>query len=422
MKHTDTRRKEIKPAELAELIRENMMYCAGTFYKYDDGCYRVVSKRMLKNRINDILTNKFYTKRKAEDAIDTLANKTEIKLKDLNPRDYLNLKNGLFDPMNCVLHPHTPEYYSTVQLNVKYSKDAKCELWLKTINEIFEGDMKKIEAMQEYFGLCLTRETKYRQALICVGEGRNGKSKMIEALENIIGAENRTAIALEQLNNGPAVAALFGKLLNASIETNAKSTVYDSIFKAIVSGDSIQANPKYKDPFSFRPFCKLIIATNTMPRVDDKTDAFFDRLLIVRFNRRFAESEENNELDSQLALEYDGIFKWCIEGLKRLQKRNRFEKPPVIQSEVDEYRIENNPVMLFIDDAAEIGPMHSVQKGDMYSAYVKWCRDNGHKPASHKRFAVELKRAAPSVIEKRTMKTRRWEGINLIHDRYDRLF
>ena len=46
-------------------------------------------------------------------------------------------------------------------------------------------------------------------------------------------------------------------------------------FKMLVSGDSITAERKFEQPFTFRNYAKLIFSANEIPASDDKTDAFY---------------------------------------------------------------------------------------------------------------------------------------------------
>ena len=101
--------------------------------------------------------------------------------------------------------------------------------------------------------------------------------------------------------------------------------VYDSIFKAVVSGEEIEADHKFKDPFKFRPVSKLIFAMNELPRVEDHSNGFFRRVVVIPFNRTFNEDKRNRNLKYELEQqELDGIFIWALEGLYRLEERGRF--------------------------------------------------------------------------------------------------
>jgi putative DNA primase/helicase len=292
--------------------------------------------------------------------------------------------------------------------------DAKCPKWIRTLNEIFEDDQEKIEILQEFFGLCLTKETKYEKALFLIGEGSNGKSVISQVLESILGEENYSAIPLEKLKNAHYTINLHQKLANISIETNSKSEVYDSIFKAVVSGDTITGDQKFKNPVKFRPYCKLIIASNNMPRVDDKTSAFFRRLIILRFNRQFSDVEQNKNLKQELKSELDGIFLWALEGLNRLEERKNFNNPKSVANELEEYRKENNNVLVFVEDACLRSPEKSMAKNDIYSEYNLWCKENGFRSLSKIKFGKELTRNFKDITDETDGTKRLWSGIGTV--------
>jgi Family of unknown function (DUF5906) len=51
------------------------------------------------------------------------------------------------------------------------------------------------------------------------------------------------------------------------------------------SGDSIRAQNKFKDPFSFRNYAKLIFSANKIPESDDDSSyAYYRRWLIIEFD------------------------------------------------------------------------------------------------------------------------------------------
>lgn len=400
--------------EIAEKIMEQykLMYCNGDFYKYDAGFFSHVDEAWLRQLTRRLMREKF-SRTKANEVLNTIAADCYTPASELNKSELLNLKNGMFNLKNHKLDEHSPDFKSTIQLNVEHGEDSLCNLWIDTLNQIFENDVEKVKILQEFFGLCLTKDVKYEKALICIGEGRNGKSVILYILEQLIGYQNRSAVSLENFDNPHYIANLFGKLVNISIETSAKSSVYDANFKSIISGDSIEADPKYKKPFMFRPFCKLVISTNNLPRVDDKSDAFFKRLLILRFNRQFTEEEQNRELKYQLDEELDGIFLWALSGLKRLRKQKSFKIGKSIVDEVQEYRRENNNVLIFIDECCTIDKISDINCSELYKKYSNWCKDSGHKPWSQNKFSRELKRQYPNILADRSSDTRYFHGIRL---------
>ncbi len=381
------------------------------FYIYKDNYYQKFRVGQIGKEIKRVVGNKFSKHTQAE-VINSLKADAIIKFEDLNSSSLLNLKNGLFDIASETLIPHSPQVKSTIRLNVSYNKDAKCPKWRKAISEILE-DEGKISVFQEYCGLCLTKETRYAKALFLIGEGANGKSTLLALLEHILTSLNVSSIPLEMLKNNNYVANLFNKLVNISFETNSKSEVYDATFKSIVTGDLMTADAKYGHPFDFRPYCKLIYALNNMPRVSDKTLSFYRRLLILRFNKTFEGASDNKGLKEELLTELDGIFLWCLEGLRNLRQRGDFKPTEEMEREVKDYQRENNAVLVFAEEKCNIDPKASTTKQILYDTFKIWCEENGHKPASQRHFTNDLKKAYPSLKDGRTEEARFLEGICL---------
>ena len=314
----------------------------------------------------------------------------------------MNLKNGMFDVATRMLTPHSPDILSTIRINVNYDPTAKCEKWIKTVSEIMEGDQGKINTLQEFFGLGLTKEVKHEKALLMVGEGANGKSTLLNIYGNLIGEENRSAVPLEMFGNRHYIVNLYNKLVNISIESNAKSEVYDSTFKAVISGDEVEADQKYIPGIKFRPYCKLIFALNNMPRVNDKTMAFYRRLLILKFNKEFQGANNNKELKYELIKELDGVFLWCLEGLKRLTENNGFIDTDEMIENIEEYRLDNNNVLVFVKEECALMPGESTTKWDLYEAFKDWCARSGNKPLGKKNFGTEFGCPSGSTVAMET--------------------
>lgn len=395
------------------LADHKIIYSAGEYYEYRDSFYQTIAEDTIACYIKSILNDKFSVRFKNE-VLNSLRASCYIDHQLLNNTQYLNLKNGLFDIETENLVPHSPDIYSTIQLAVSYNRESKCPLWIKSVSEIFENSASKAAILQEYFGLCLTKEVRYCKALFMLGEGRNGKSTVLYILENIVGEQNKCSIPLDKLSDFHYVANLLNKLVNISIETNSKAEVYDAMFKSITSGDSVTADPKYRNPFTFRPYCKLIYALNNMPRVNDKTDAYFRRLLILKFNKQFSGIDDNKGLKDELMREIDGIFLWCLEGYRRLKERGDFSIGEDIQTEINEHRKENNNVIVFVEEECERDTWNQVSKDELYQAYKRWCHENSHQSLSKIRFGKELVRQYKLGSDRSTSGDDRiWIGIDV---------
>jgi putative DNA primase/helicase len=78
--------------------------------------------------------------------------------------DILACANGLLHLPTRALMPHTPEFFCLNALPFGYDADAPPPIaWLKFLCSLWPDDQQSIDALQDYFGLCLSSETRYQR-------------------------------------------------------------------------------------------------------------------------------------------------------------------------------------------------------------------------------------------------------------------
>src|SRR5690606_38296347 len=103
------------------------------------------------------------------------------------------------------------------------------------------------------------------------GEGSNGKSVFLGLIEAFLGAENVSNVSLHDLTSDRyASAELYGKMANIFADLRADKITDAGTFKVVVSGDRIRAQRKHQQPFTFKPYAKLIFSANQIPETSDK--------------------------------------------------------------------------------------------------------------------------------------------------------
>jgi P4 family phage/plasmid primase-like protien len=397
-----------------QILDENAIFWTGiNFYMYWNGVYRLMPEEKIKKLVMDKLAGG-YTRNKAKEIIEIFKVQHYIESSHLNPKKFINLKNGIFDLSNKKLLKHSGNYLSTIQLPIEYNPDAQCPRWRQFLDEVFEKDQERSSFLQQIFGYCVTKSIEHQVAFFFLGPGSTGKSTSARILKEIVGKENTSAISLEQLRNNHYVAELYGKQLNIVLETKKGSVVDDAMFKAIVSGDPIQADIKFKPPFMFEPFCKMIYVTNHMPRVMDTSDAFYRRVVIVRFDKQFRKGkEEDPYLLAKLKEEKDGIFIWALEGLEKLEKQGYFKLPKQITDEVEKYRKDNTHVIKFIEEKCEISVNSLVGKDELFVCYLEWASENGYDALGKIQFGQQLQQIFREIKDDRKSDVRCWSGVRL---------
>ncbi len=364
-----------------------------SFYIYENGFYRYLSELQLERMLLDKST---FTRKipyaQLKTVIKRIATERMKYLEVFNPEGFINLNNGIYVLQSGNLIPHTIDYISTIKLGFDYSQDADCPLWVRTLNEIFEDDQNKVRTIQEYFGYCLTRDVSQEKALIITGEGGTGKSTVLNTLINLIGESNCSFLSLRHFSNPQKSSVLKNKLVNICSEVPKRITDFEAEFRIIVTGESLQVSPKFIPDYTIKPYCKLVLALNEFPFIDDKTNAFYRRLLIVEFNRVFKEDQQDKQLRNKLMAELPGIFNWAIKGLKSLQNRGFFVIDEYMKRHIDNIKESNNPIVQFINENIEFKLNDYLVKQEVYARYVVWSKENGYLPVGANKFGAEMYR------------------------------
>ena len=141
----------------------------------------------------------------------------------------------------------------------------------------------------DFIAYCLWRDYKYANWLLLTGYGQNGKSVLLNMIEIFLGKSNTSAESLERLLNKQfARASLFQKMANIDADVSSDILITNTgELKKLTGNDESPGEFKYKPPFKFRNFAKLIFSCNEIPEIKDMTDAFFRRLIIINFTRQF---------------------------------------------------------------------------------------------------------------------------------------
>ena len=329
--------------------------------------------------------------------------------KDLNFFENIELdKDDFFlNCKNCVLdlsgdQPKALEHNADLLLskicNASYNPVATCTLWEKTVNEIMQGDSSKIEYLQKMSGRFLTGDTSEEEFYIFFGATtRNGKSTITELLLYLLG-DYATTISPESLaikankdsrTASPDIAKLAGTRLVVASEPPRRMLFDSSLVKTLTGRDSISARFLHENEFQFKPKFKLILNSNYLPVINDKTVFSSNRVKVIPFERHFAEKEQNKHLKEQLQQEIDGILNWCIEGLYMYRKEG-LEPPEAVRTATHEYSEDSDKTGKFISECLVRSERNLAAK-DVYEKYSQWCNDCGLGIDGRTSFYEELK-------------------------------
>lgn len=327
----------------------------------------------------------------------------------------LNTDSGTVDLKTGELRPHDRGDLLTKIAPVTYDPDARCPRFLAFLDRIMEGKTDAITFLQRAIGYSLTGSTVERIILILYGEGKNGKSTLLEVIRALLGDYARrtpteTLLVNRHQNVPNDVARLQGIRFVSASEAEEGQRLAEAKVKDLTGGDTVTARFFYGEFFDFAPTFKLWLSTNHKPVVRGTDHAIWDRIKLVPFLVRIPQEEQDPHLKEALIAEGPGILQWAIQGCLDWQ-RDGLGEPESVRQATAAYRSEMDVIGAFLGDRCELGRALSVTAKDLYAAYTKWCDETGEKPLTQ--TAIGRRLTERGLDQARDMSSRMWIGISL---------
>jgi len=409
------------PGVLAEHMSNthNVFYAAEQFYIYEGGVFKEMSEIEAQRLVQDKMITHEMKMNQIVDTTHQWKVRSQKDIRELNPNPYIiNVRNGLYNVIEDTLTPHNPDYNSTVQLNVTYDEKADCPLFKKFLKEVVDGDMEQVKLIQEMLGYFLIPVNSAQKCFVIVGAAGAGKSVLLRVLNDILlGKRNVSNVSWQALNERFKTAELFGKLANIFADLPTKNIDDNGIFKALVGEDYLTVEKKNKNPFSFQSYARLLFSCNSIPKnYGDRSDGFYRRLIIMRFNKSVPPEKRDPDLLAKFSSEADGIFRFALEGLKRLMRNKyKFSETEVNRAELQQYREDSDSVLSFAKECCKLDTNANVGSTEIFNAYKDYCEESGLKPYAQRMFVQQLTTSLPNVTRgvDKTGKRRILKGIEL---------
>ena len=334
---------------------------------------------------------------------------------DADP-DYLVCGNGTLHIPTRTLTDHDPALYATSGVGFHYDPNATAPHWSYFLDSILSEPTR--EFLQEFAGYALTTDTSHETAVWLYGPPGGGKSTFLSGLQTML--ESRAGLlSLADIERSRfALANLPGKTLVVATEQPETYIASTDVLDAIISGELVTFERKFKDPVTIAPRCKIAWAMNDLPRINNPNNGIFRRVKVVEFPA-IPTDDQMPELKEELKKEGAGILNWALEGLDRLRRRGRFAIPAEVIGATENFKQTNDIPAAFVTDCCltgydSDGNPFTVQSAHLYNRYRQWCIDNGHKPQSSTSLAQDWKRL--KFERYRAAGRTFWRGIGLMND------
>ncbi|HXG07336.1 MAG TPA: phage/plasmid primase, P4 family [Nitrososphaera sp.] len=411
-KSSETDKKGALVEEILNRIFIRTLQDTGEILYYRDGVYVPGGREKILAELQN-LGGYEITNHMRNEVIETIKSMTYTPREEFDKDpNILNLKNGLLNIQTGEFRKeHDPNYLSVTQIPIIYNEKAKCPNIIKFLRSTIEPEY--MATVSKMLGYLLLKSARYQKGFMLCGEGSNGKSVFLGLIEAFLGAENVSNVSLHDLTSDRyASAELYGKMANIFADLRADKITDAGTFKVVVSGDRIRAQRKHQQPFTFKPYAKLIFSANQIPETSDKSYAYFRRWVIIPFFRTFEGKNRDETLKEKLTTEEElsGLLNLALKGLKKLRDEHGFKDDDVEEIK-RQYELGASRIKTFIEEECILQPENEnlwIESDKLREAFKAYCEKEGTSFINERKLGEELKALGISHKQKRIGRDKRY--------------
>lgn len=272
------------------------------------------------------------------------------------------------------------------------SKPQKVEVVDDFIKHLANEDEETADRLITSLSVCFLNTPVKRQVLAEMIQfygptAENGKSTLLEFLKRTFGASNISSFDISKLKGYELEhATQYFIAFDADASGSFLKQDSTSNIKKIVTGDELIVRKIYGSPVNITPVTTLIVATNNMPKLEDKSNGYLRRQTWYHIkNKLIKPSEWFDTLKSEDASQYliELIFERYLEIVRENEKRPLTK---AMQETTSMFLSKNNNVIEFIlsQDFENDVVFNTVAR--IKEEYEKWCEMNGETPLGSTKF------------------------------------
>lgn len=246
--------------------------------------------------------------------------------------NFIVFRNGRLDIRTREFADNDPLVFQTSYLNFNYDRyNTHCPNFEKYLESVSGGDPDIKELMLQTHGYIASCSMDAKSFFLFIGEGDTGKSLTIGLDTMFFPNDFVSTIELQALGDKFSTGNLANVRLNVGGDLPNKPLTPDVVkhVKGITGNDMMTAEKKFVQPFSFKPTCKLVFATNHPLVLQQRDDQFCERLVVIPFDNKIPKDRQDHDLLNKLRDELPAIFNMILEAFLRL-RNNNFEFKKVV--------------------------------------------------------------------------------------------
>lgn len=323
------------------------------------------------------------------------------RVKRCRAKNLIAVNNGIFNYDTKQLLQFNPYYVFTSKIHVNFNPNAKLpvihndedgtdwdiESWMHTLSD----DQQVVDLLWQIIGAIVRPNVPWgKMAWFYSESGNNGKGTLCELMRNLVGEGSYAALSLKAMNKDFMLEPLT-RACCIIVDENGVGTYIDDAanLKALVTGDVVQINRKFKQPIAFKFHGFMVQCLNEMPRIKDKSDSFYRRQLFVPFEISFT-GHERKYIKYDYMHRPDVLEYTLWRALVKTPDYYELSEPDVCKNALEEYKTYNDPVRQFAEEELPLLQWDLVPWSflyDLFSAwYAKWVSKSDDSRPSRAKF------------------------------------
>ena len=361
---------------------------------------------------------------------------------DSNPY-LLCCNNGVIDIKNKEVRKGRPDDYISKSTLIDYKPFNTIQDSDKVteIND-FIAQLFPLEELRgymwEHLASCLVGTSDNQTFTMYTGDGRNGKSKLVDLMGKVLGEYKGTVpitLVTQKRNSigstSSEIVQLMGIRLAVMQEPSKGMKMNEGIMKEITAGDPLQGRALFRDTVTFIPQFKLVVCTNVLFDINTTDDGTWRRIRKVDFMSKFLENPYEDDakfskkeypyqfkidkkLDSKFAQWAPVLLSILVE--KAFEFQGIVKDCGIVMASSDEYRDSQDYLAEFIKENIEKKPGGRIKKMELLEHFTNWYKSNYGR-------AVPKGREICSFMNKKfgNVKNDGWRNIAIIYDEEDEI-
>lgn len=284
--------------------------------------------------------------------------KTQLPfLPRLENKNLIAVNNGVFNSKGKQLEIFNPDYFITSKLATKYNKNA-VNNYLEIRDSYFDvdkwflsianGDEEIVKLLWEIVNEAVNPNHTREKMAILYGEGNNGKGTFQAMLTNLIGIENISTLTPHDFSGEFKLEMLQGKVCNIGDDISNKYLDDVSNLMSIVTGDPVAVNRKGKSVITARLKLFNIFSANKLPKIRNKSQGAYRRLLIIPFKADFNGQVQDRRIKDEY-LKNKIILEYILYKALHLDFE-KFSNTSATDHMLEEYKEDNDYLYSFVKD------------------------------------------------------------------------